>query len=113
MPRLQAASCVLCWYQPYVRESRGGCVHFLWLRDNQETRLFFVAFETKATHSKGGSVLVSLSAVAVSHRTTAQASIIRDREDSLQGQAAKPHVVYRMTFGNCLQELSLLEVSPP
>jgi len=59
---------VLCSYHSYVRESRGGCVHFLWLRDTNETGLCFVASETKAAHPKSGSVIVSLSAIAVSHR---------------------------------------------
>jgi hypothetical protein len=62
----------------------------------------FVASETKAAHFKNGSVIVTLSAVAVSHRMPAQAGIFRHREDNLHGEAAKPHVVFRMTFGNCL-----------
>ena len=97
--RLRAVCYVV---QSEVRESRGGCVHFLWLRDTDETRLCFVASKTKAAPCKSGSVIVSLSAVAVSHRTPAQAGMFRDREDSLHGEAAKPHVVYRKTFGNCL-----------
>jgi len=43
----------------------------------------FVASETKAAHSTSGSVIVSLSAVAVSHRTPAQAGKFRDREVSM------------------------------
>jgi hypothetical protein len=53
----------------------------------------FVAAETKAAHPHSGSVIVSLSAVAVSQRTPAQARIFLDGEDGLHGEAAKPRVV--------------------
>jgi len=41
------------------------------------------ASETKAAHSKSGSVVVSLSVVAVSHSTPAQAGKSPDREVSM------------------------------
>jgi hypothetical protein len=72
----------------------------------------FVTSETKAAHPRSVSVIISLSAVAVSHRTPVEASIFRYREDSLHGEAAKPHIVYRMTVGNCLWELSNLTRIP-
>jgi hypothetical protein len=107
LPRLQAASCVMlvpCGshvaavfiFYGYVTPRKGDC---------------FVASETKSAHTHSGSVIVSLSAVAV-HRTPAQAGIFLGGEDGLHREASKPRVVYRMTFRNWLQGLSNVTAIP-